>query len=105
MLDFKVPFDFTGDEINFTVKYSGTGIYLPHEESISIPTEFFDIDIGIFDMEISEPKANEPVIISGIVKNLGSQDVSNVAVEFSANGEKLDKKEITEIKSGAEQKV
>ncbi len=104
-LNFIVPSNYNGDEINITAKYAGTGIYLPHEETTSIPTEFFDIDIGIFDIEISEFKPDVLVIVSGIVKNLGSQDVSDVIVKFSVDGKKFDEAEISELKLGAEQKV
>ncbi|MBU90015.1 hypothetical protein CMO94_00620 [Candidatus Woesearchaeota archaeon] len=104
-LEWQIPFDYPHKDINITTRYSGTGVYQPHEETVNIALESFDVDVGIFDLEISEPIIGEPLNISGIVRNLGLSDVNDVIVKFSVNNQLQEKTSIPEIKVGLLQAV
>tara|TARA_Y100000310_G_scaffold130175_1_gene129374 strand:- start:14755 stop:23715 length:8961 start_codon:yes stop_codon:yes gene_type:complete len=103
--EWQVPFDYDSGKIKFAAKYRGTGVYLPYEETITVSTEFFDIDVGVFDLKIGEAIMREPVKVTGVVGNLGSDDASDVLVEFRVNGNLLEEKLIPEVKVGESKPV
>lgn len=99
-LNWEIPLEYDADEINFTVKYDGTGIYLPHQEKITIPVkESLETDVGIFDLETTKPALGEPVIVSATLKNLGFKDASDVLVKFKVGGKILDEVLIPSIEA------
>ncbi len=110
--EWKVPLDFKEKEINFKVKYGGTGVYLPHEETIKIPVETFDYDLGIFDLRINgsvfsdyfviNQKAKERLNVSGTVRNLGQNNAKDSLVLFKVDGNAIEKKSISEMAAGKE---
>ena len=100
-----IPTDYGHNDVSITTRYAGTGVYLPYEETITVNILVLDIDIGIFDMEISESIIGEPVIVSANVRNLGFQDIDDALVEFRVDGGLLEEISISDLKAEEEKPV
>ena len=56
-------------------------------------------DVGIFNLETSEPKVGEPISVSAVVKNLGLNQANDILVRFKVDNKILEEKIIPLIES------
>ncbi len=101
-LKWKIPLSYDADEANFTAAYKGTGIYLPHEKTISVPAGVLNNDIEVFNLEIGKIEVNVPVKIVARVRNPGREDAKDVLVALKVDDNTVDQKTIPVIESKKE---
>ncbi|MBI2136576.1 hypothetical protein HYU06_05900, partial [Candidatus Woesearchaeota archaeon] len=93
----QVPINYDKSTIKFKLKFDGTGVYLPKEESVTINIGAVNYDIALTDLTIKNFEFNKEAKINVTVTNVGISKAENIDVKLQIDARVEDTKTIQSL--------